>query len=129
MGRSNICTSLKHKSASQMFGFALKLDQIDTWLGAAGVWKIRLTDRERAALAFAALKAQTPEDAAMTAEAVLGLNGSPLPPMISAMDEATFWAAWADPKCVRACVLAGYNSLPEKDQAAFLSHVSARAAA
>lgn len=118
-----------HQRASNMLGYALALNDLDTWMGTVQVLKKRLSDHELAALSFAALKAQKPEHAAMTAEAVFGLFATPAPPLISAMEEASNWADHAEPGYVKACVLAGYNRMPPKDQAAFLSFVQGRKAA
>lgn len=118
-----------HQRALSMLGFAFELDETDTWLGTVGVLKARLSDHELAALSFVALKAQKPDDATMTAEAVLGQFDTPVPPLVSAMDEAAHWADWAAPNYVKAVVLAGYNRMSAKDQSAFLDFVDVRAAA
>ena len=118
-----------HKSASQSFGYALTLGNSDAWLGAINVFGFRLTESELASAGFAFLKAQNPENAALTAEAVLGQPCTPLPPLLSEMDEATFWADFADPRYIKACVLAGYNRMPVQDQVAFIDYVQGRAAA
>lgn len=115
-----------HKRAENMFGFALMFHDTDTWLGMIPVLKARLTPHERVALLFVSLSALKPEDAAMTVEAVFGQRGTPLPPLISAMDDASFWADFTDLKYIKACVLAGYNRMPLSDQIAFLDYVQGR---
>lgn len=118
-----------HTRASKMLGYALTLNDPDTWLGTIQVFKARLSDTELAALSYVTQKAQAPGDALMTAEAVFGRFGTPVPPLISAMDEAAHWADWASPCYVKACVLAGFNRMSSKDQLAFLDYVNVRAAA
>lgn len=55
--------------------------------------------------------------------------GAPIPPLLSAMDEAQAWAEWASPLEVKAYVLACFNAMPPKDQAGFLAYVAGRDAA
>jgi hypothetical protein len=118
-----------HQRASGMLGFALDLGETDVWLGAIQVWQARLNSHELTSLSYTALKAQTPEDAARTVEAVFGQSGTPLPPLISPMDDASFWADFTDSKYIKACVLAGFNRMPISDQTAFIEFVQGRKAA
>ena len=122
-------TNPDHTSAVQTFSHALTLGNSDAWLGAIRVFAARLTDHELAAAAYALLKAQDPENAALITDVVLGYRDTLLPPLLSEMDEATFWADIADPRYIKACVLAGYNRLPLQDQTAFIEYVQGRAAA
>lgn len=50
--------------------------------------------------------------------------GAPIPPLMSAMDEARSWAEWATPFELKAYCLACYNAMPPKDQAGFLAYVT-----
>lgn len=118
-----------HERTTNMLGYALTMNDTDTWLGTVQVLKARLSDEELASLSYVTLKAQGPDNATMTAEAVLGRYGTPIPPLISVMDEAAHWADWAAPQYVTACVLAGYNRMSPSDQIAFLKHVNIKAAA
>lgn len=129
MDQLNFCTNPNHKSASRMFGYALTLGDPDAWLGAVRVFRVRLTESELASAGFAILKAQDPEYAALTVEAVLGHPSTPRPPLLSEMDEAASWADWADYRYIKACILAGFNRMTIHDQAAFLDYVHGRAAA
>ena len=54
-----------------MVEYALTLGTADAWHGAAFVFTARLTDQERAALAYAALRSLNHDIAYMTASAVL----------------------------------------------------------
>lgn len=118
-----------HRRVSDMLGYALTLNDPDTWMGTVQVFKARLSEAELAALSWVSLKAQGPDNAAMTAEAVLGQFGTPIPPLISAMDEAAHWADWAAPTYVKAVVLAGFNRMSAGEQADFLDFVQGRKAA
>ena len=120
-----------HRRAVRMLEFCLTLGHTDTdtWLGAIAVFGIRLSPRELAALSYVCLRALDPEDASRVTEAVLGRSDTPLPPFMSAMEDASYWADWASPNYVKAVVLAGYNRLPARDQVGFLDSVNGRTAA
>ena len=118
-----------HHRAVQMLSYCLVLDSSDTWLGAIHVFRARLTSPELAALAFVTLRALGWDGASKIVEAVQGRPGTPLPPFLSAMDEASFWADLADPEYIKACVLAGFEQMSPQDQAAFLDYAQGRKAA
>ena len=63
-----------HKRASDMLGYALTLNDTDTWMGTVQVFKTRLSCHELAALSFVALMAQNLDDATLTAETALNLK-------------------------------------------------------
>ncbi len=60
-----------HKSAARMLGYALTLNDFDTWAGLALVLRARLDTTERAALAYMALRSLDEADAIATSEAAL----------------------------------------------------------
>ena len=60
-----------HKRAAKCFEYALTLGTTDAWSEVSAVWTARLTKAERAAQAYAALKALDRDTASMTASAVL----------------------------------------------------------
>ncbi|WP_306112802.1 MULTISPECIES: hypothetical protein [unclassified Roseovarius] len=125
---SNQYLSDANKRAVRCMAFALTIGGHDAWEGASAVWSARLTDEERAALSFAALKSLDPDQAAMVVEAVFPTGGTPMPPLLSSADEAAHWASWAEYPDIKACTLAGFNRLSANDQSAFLNHVQRRAA-
>ncbi|MCB1471219.1 MAG: hypothetical protein KDK08_29545 [Rhizobiaceae bacterium] len=55
--------------------------------------------------------------------------GPPIPPLISHMDEAAFWADMASRNELKAYLWACWSHLNAADQAAFLEFVQGRAAA
>ncbi len=91
-------------------------------------YKLRV---DRARTLFLAIADCDPSDAAIILSDALEelLVGAPIPPLLSAMSEATTWAEWATPFEHKAYCLASYNAMQPRDQAAFLGHVQGRAAA
>ncbi len=57
------------KRVSRSVGYTLWLDTFEDWDGLSLILRARLTDRQRAALAFMALKALDYDQAVMTADA------------------------------------------------------------
>ncbi|MDJ0993023.1 MAG: hypothetical protein QNI90_05580 [Dinoroseobacter sp.] len=64
-----------HERVTRMLGYVLTLGTQDAWFGFRIVIRKRLTLEERVSLAFMALRALDPADAAKTAEAALGCDG------------------------------------------------------
>lgn len=115
----------EHKRMSRMIGYTLTLGDADTWAGLATVAMARLTVEERAALAWAALRAlDTPEQAEQVAEAVLSFADYPLPTFLNPMEDARWWASFASLKERKAYALAAYEALPMREQMAFRNHIS-----
>lgn len=71
-----------------------------------------------------------PHDAALIMERALSdmARGMPIAPLLSAMDEAAFWADLATPVELKAYALACFNRLSVTDQGAFLAYVQRGAA-
>ncbi len=61
------------KRVSRSVGYALWLDTSDDWLGLPVILRARLDERQRAALAFMALKSLDYETACQTAGAALSV--------------------------------------------------------
>lgn len=117
-----------HKRAARCMVYALTTGGHEAWEATSAIWTARLTNEERAALSFAALKSLDPDQAAMVVEAVFPDGGVPIPPLLSSADEAAHWASWAEYPYIKACTLAGFNRLTAQDQSAFLNYVYGRAA-
>lgn len=111
------------KRTSRAIGYAALLDTSDAWLGLPTIMSARLKPHQRAALAYAALKSLSPEHAEMTASAVIGAAGSPLPTFLNGMDEARFWASNATGAERKAYALASFEAMNPGDQVAFLDHI------
>lgn len=118
-----------HLGATRVTGYALTLGGFDAWEAASAVWQARLTDTERAALAWAAMKSLDHADAMKVAETVLGGAGAPLPPFLAPVDEAQFWASIASRQELDAYALACTRAMAPGRRAAFLEYMSERAAA
>ncbi len=73
-----------------------------------------------------AIKNCHPLDAAaiMTATLTDMMAGSPIPPLLSAMDEARTWAEFATPSELKAYSLATFVQMSDRDRAAFLAYVN-----
>ncbi len=119
----------EHKRLSRMLGYCLTLGTAEAWAGFSFVAAARLEATERAALGFAALGSLDADQARMTAAAVLGEAGDPLPPFLGGMEDAVHWADWASPAELDAYCLAAFRRMAPDRQAAFLRFVQRRAAA
>jgi len=64
-----------------------------------------------------------PQDACEIMAAALEDLGSPLPVLLSAMDDARWWASFATPNELKAYALACFEAMCPKVRAAFLGHV------
>ncbi len=64
-----------HKKAAKVLGYALTLGTADAWLKLRFVLVAKLSTRERAALAYAALSSLSDEDGYMIASEVLFSTG------------------------------------------------------
>ncbi|KPP85802.1 MAG: hypothetical protein HLUCCO07_01765 [Rhodobacteraceae bacterium HLUCCO07] len=115
-----------HKRMARILGYALTLGDHQGWEAFSALAQARMTDQERAALAWAALKSLDPDQAEMTAAAVLGSADAPLPPFLGGMEEARSWASYANRSELKAYALATYEALGPSDQAAFHRHINER---
>lgn len=118
------------KRVSRSVGYALWLDHTDDWFGLPVIFRARLDARQRAALAFMALKSLDYDDALLTAETALDESaGMPMVPLFGYMDQAVFWADMAAPDELDAYVLAIFKRMAPARQSAFLDYLLGRAAA
>ncbi|MBL3553865.1 hypothetical protein [Rhodovulum sulfidophilum] len=113
-----------YKRMSRTLGYCLLLGSYDAWIGFSCLAKSLLTARERASLAYAALRSLEPEQAEMTAATVLRAAGAPMPPFLRGMEEARFWASLANRAELKAFALASFEAMAPQDQAAFFRHIS-----
>jgi hypothetical protein len=108
----------EHKAAAQALGHALTYGTVDAWDRYMCVIASRLTDCERVASAFSAIRVLNPEDIGPTLEAVI-----PSPPMHEMMQAAECWALTASQAERDAYMLAGFNYSQAPRQVAFLAYV------
>ncbi|ANB32953.1 hypothetical protein M2324_003063 [Rhodovulum sulfidophilum] len=109
---------------ARVLGYALTYASFDGWDWFRLLAMVRLTARERASLAYAALRSLEPEQAEMTAATVLRAAGAPMPPFLRGMEEARFWASHANRAELKAFALASFEAMAPRDQTAFLRHIS-----
>lgn len=114
----------EHKRMSRMIGYCLTLGTFDAWSGFSTAAAARLSETERAALAYASLKSLSPEHAELTAATVMGAADSPLPAFLGGMGEARHWASFASRSELKTHALAAFEAMNATDQAAFLRHIS-----
>lgn len=111
-------------------GYTLSLNAERDWYGFAIVLAARLEEQERASLAWAALKALPPDLTTNVIKSVLPhCVAAPLPPLLSHMDEAAYWADLAEPEALDAYCLAAFRAMSGARQLAFLEFTQGRQAA
>ncbi len=106
-----------------MLGYCLTLGTADAWSDFSTVAMARLSEVERAALAFSTLNSLDAEQAELTASAAISSAGAPLPTFLGGMDEARAWAEWANRAELKAYALAAFEAMTAADQARFFRHV------
>ncbi|MFD1341469.1 hypothetical protein [Litorisediminicola beolgyonensis] len=118
-----------HKRAARSLGCALTLDTYEAWRDFSTISALRLTDVERAKLAWAALKALEPEQAEIVANTVLGGAGMPIAPLFDELGEAATWVTFASETELDAYCTAAFEAMTEERRKAFLAYANGRAAA
>lgn len=127
----------KHLGAVRALGYTLTLGTHDGWSNFRRVITLRLSDEERAALAFWGLRSLSDDHAAAVMSGAADLMeagqaeraGPPLASLVNVMDDATFWAGLAEPAELDAYCLASFDAMHPARRAAFLGFVQGRAAA
>lgn len=129
MKRKHSYITHDHRAASRCLGFALTTNEVEAWHDCTAVWRMRLTEQERAGLAWAALRGLAPDTAEHVALEALNCAGMPMPLLSPIVEEATFWASKAMPIEREAYCFAAYRSMAPARQLAFLNYIrEARAA-
>ena len=118
--KHEIRISDRHRRAARAIEHALVADSPEGWAALVVILGIRLTPPEAASLAWAALTAAHPDDAAQVADAVLGEAGLPLTPFASIWTEARAWASEASNAERRAYAAAAVQRMPASTRAAFV---------
>ncbi|WP_306043855.1 hypothetical protein [Mameliella sp. MMSF_3455] len=113
-----------HKRMSKMLGYTLTLGTSDAWSGFSDVAAARLSNEERAALAFASLRSLHPDHAELTARAAIRAAGAPVPAFLGQMDEARSWAALASRAELKSYAAAAFDALSAADQTDFFRYIS-----
>lgn len=119
-----------YKQVARALGYTLLLGGADDWHGLTVVLTVRLTPKERVAMAWAALRSLTLDQIVEVVETVLpDRTGRPISPLFTEVEDAAFWADMAEPTALEAYCLASFNAMPAPRQTAFLDFVLARKAA
>lgn len=126
----------QHLGTVRALGYALTHGSHDGWLAFRRIITLRLSNDERAALAFCGLRSLADEHAEIVMRAAGDLMepqrtdgaGAPISPLFNAMHEATFWAGIAAPAELDAYCLATFDAMHPARRAAFLDYVTGRTA-
>ncbi|MFN3823584.1 MAG: hypothetical protein ACK4RN_06355 [Pseudorhodobacter sp.] len=113
-----------HKRMSRMLGYALTLGSPEAWQGFRRVAQVRMTEAERAMMAFFMLNTISRDHAESISGFALAAAGSPLPPFLGGMEDARTWANRATREELKAYALASFEAMTPQDQAAFFQHIS-----
>ncbi len=112
-------------SACDALGAALVLGRdADVWAALGAIWRHRLTEAERAAVAWAALRSLPPDTRAAILRALDPEAGPPLPPIQPPMAAARWWAGMANRAELRAYAAAAFEAMPPADRRRFLDWAS-----
>ncbi len=111
------------KRASRSFGYALWLDDADSWHGLSIVLSARLTLEQRGALAWAALRALPDQTADCVCQDRATIAGCPVPSFDpdTIMEDATWHASVSSPMERKAYSAAHFQAMDLSDRVAFLS--------
>lgn len=112
-----------HKRMARAIGFCLTLGNFDAWAKFSHLAALHMADEERAALAWAALRSLSPDQARATAAAALRPSGDPLPAFLGGMHDARFWASIASRAELKAYAVAAHDAMSTRDQVAFSQHI------
>ena len=117
-----------YKRVARMTGYCLFLgEDAEVWNGFTQVISARLTVKERAAMAWATLRALPPDGVVDVASTVLPKRTAPPnPPLHCYLDDAAFWADQAEPEALDAYALAIFNAMTGARQRDFFEYVSGR---
>ncbi|SEP82712.1 hypothetical protein SAMN05428995_101923 [Loktanella sp. DSM 29012] len=118
-----------HQTVAKSICYALTLEHADGWHALPVILRARLNERERGALACVALRAMDGSNAAFVADLFTDSAGMPAMPMVSKMEEASFWADMATTLELEAYCFATFRRMAPDRQAAFLNFIQRGAAA
>ena len=120
-----------HMKIARVIVYALSLGEVDGWLDFRTIIKAKLTTKERASLAYAALLSldeQTRELVCENAFEARPLNSEPMPPAFELIDEAKWWASRADRETKQVYIMSIYSHMTPEQKAAFGDYIKRAAA-
>ena len=121
-----------HRRVGRYVSIALIVGDPEHWLHLKTILRGLLTTRERAALAFAAMRSLSEDDrtkVAINAIPEWAELGAPLPTFLDVADDGRWWAENASPKEIEAYLLACFNALQRHRQIEFGQYIQTRIAA
>ena len=121
-----------HRRVGRYVSFALIVGDPEHWLHLKTILRGLLTTRERATLAFAALRSLSEDDrtkVAINAIPEWAEFGSPLPTFLDVAVDGRWWAENASPKEIEAYLLACFKALQRHRQIEFGQYIQVRIAA
>ena len=121
-----------HRRVGRYVSIALIVGEPQHWLYLKTIMADLLLPRERAALAFAAMRSLSEDDrtkVAINAIPEWAEFGSPLPTFLHIADGAKCWAANASPKEIEAYLLACFNAIQRHRQIEIGQYIQVRIAA
>ena len=110
--------------------YALTLGEAEGWLDFRTIVKTKLSEKERASLAYAALLSLDEETRELVCENAFEpspLNSEPMPPACELLDEAKWWAAKATREEKEVYIMSIYSHMSPERQAAFTAYIKAAA--
>lgn len=114
----------QHQRTGRALVCALTLGDYSAWMGLAKVLHLRLTEKERAALCFAATKSLTSDQAGEVFATAYPHAGNPLPPIDNVMHDARWWAGFATEYELKAYAVSIHEAMADEGKAAFLDWAS-----
>ena len=121
-----------HRRVGRYVSIALIVGEPQHWLYLKTIMAGLLLPRERAALAFAAMRSLSEDDrlkVAINAIPEWAEFGSPLPTFLDLADDARWWAANISIQERKTYLMACLNHLSEVDRRDLTNHLAGRAAA
>ena len=121
-----------HRRVGRYVSVSLIVGEAQHWIYLKTILRGLLTPRERAALAFAAMRSLDENDrikVAITSIPEWAEFGSPLPTFLHIADGAKCWAANASPKEIEAYLLACFNAIQRHRQIEIGQYIQTRIAA
>lgn len=108
----------QHKRAAKSLLYALTLGGRNDWLHFKQIIKLRLSEKERAALAFAALRSLSIEERENVARKAVDVDliGPPLPPFSDVEQDASWWAERASIVEKETYLMTILQNLPANDK-------------
>ena len=116
----------RHKRTARSFLYALALDEVNGWLSLKSIMMARMSEKERASLAYTALRSLNEEQRESVARHAVDVDliGPPMPPWSDLREDATWWTQRASLAEKETYLLTIYEHLPKKDKKEFAQYLA-----